>query len=188
MADANPACAPEAATASMSVPTVSAVPFMLKRSFSAWDSDSYTATTETAHGLLRLEPERLVVQWRVAVRTESVGRTWATTDEIEPVREIAIPLAHVAGAVVPRSRWGFLRGPRLVVTAADLVAFDGIAGGQGLRLKHPAKLVLRIRRADRLLAEEFAAELVLARARLPQRDRGLPSARPPNRRLIASTA
>jgi hypothetical protein len=37
-----------------------------------------------------------------------------------------------------------------------------VAGEGGLRLKHPAELVLRVRRSDRLLAEEFAAELTLA--------------------------
>ncbi len=149
--------------------TVCAVPFTLKRSSDLWDAGSYTTKRETAHGLLRLELERLVIQWRLAVRTESLERaSWTAKDEIGPVRETAVPLADVAGAAVPRSRWGFLKGPRLVVTAADLVAFDEIAGGHGLKLKHPAKLVLRIRRADRLLAEEFAAELVLAVARLPR--------------------
>ena len=148
---------------------VSAVPFTLKRSSDLWDSKGgYTATTETAHGLVRLEADRLVIQWRLAVRTESMGgSSWSTKDEIEPVREIEVPLHKVAGATVPRSRWGLLRAPRLVIAAADLVAFDEIAGGQGLKLKHPAKLVLRLKRADRLVAEEFAADMALAVARLP---------------------
>lgn len=146
---------------------VCAVPFMLKRSSDLWEGNSYTAKTETAHGLLRLESERLVIQWRLATRIQSLGASasWTTRDEIDPVRETSVPLEGVAGAAVRRSRWGFLRGPRLVVTAADLVAFDEVAGGAGLKLKHPAKLVLRIKPADRLLAEEFAAELSLALAR-----------------------
>lgn len=155
------------------VRVVCAVPFTLRRSSDLWDAGSYTTKTETAHGLLRLEPKRLVIQWRLAVRTEQLGQaSWTRKDVIEPVRETAVPLADVSGAGVSRGRWSFLRGPRLVVTAADLVTFDEIAGGHGLKLKHPAKLVLRIKRADRLLAEEFAAELALALARLPRNGAG----------------
>ena len=148
---------------------LASVPFVLKRSSTLLGSDSYTTTRETAHGLLRLQPERLVVQWRTAVRTESIGsKSWTSKDEIEPAQEVAIPLGDVSSATVPRSRWGPIRAPRLVLTVADLVAFDQVAGRKGLRSKHPAKLVLRIKRADRLLAEEFAAELMLARARLAE--------------------
>ena len=147
---------------------VCAVPFTLKRSSDLWDGGSYTTKTETAHGLLRLEPQRLVIQWRLAVRTQEFNSaSWTSKDEFEPAREVAVPLRDVAGAHVRRNWWTALAGPRLVVTAADLVAFDDIAGGQGLKLKHPAKLVFRVKRADRILAEEFAAELALALAQLP---------------------
>lgn len=147
--------------------SLAAVPFTLKRSTDLWTSSGdYESTTETAHGLVRLESERLVLQWRVAVRTESIdGAGYETREEIEPVQEMVIPLASVAGAVVPRRRWWQLTGPRLVLTATDLLAFEKIAGQQGLKLMHPAKLVLRIKRADRLIAEEFAAELALTLAR-----------------------
>lgn len=146
----------------------SAVPFTLKRSSDLWDADGgYQWTTETAHGLVRLEADQLVIQWRLAVQTEKVGDTWETNETIEPVREIVIPLAKVAGVTVPPRRWWHIAGPRLVIAASDLLAFEKIAGEQGLKLKHPAKLVLRVKRADRLIAEEFAAELSLAVARLP---------------------
>ena len=147
---------------------LAAVPFTLKRSTDLWTAGGdYESTTETAHGLVRLESERLVLQWRVAVQTQVLhGAGHETREEIEPVQEMVIPLASVAGAVVPRRRWWQLSGPRLVLTAADLLAFEKIAGQQGLKLKHPAKLVLRIKRADRLIAEEFAAELALTLARL----------------------
>lgn len=152
----------------MGGPAVCAVPFTLKRSSDLWEASSYTTKTETVHGLLRLEAERLVIQWRLAVRTQEFNSaSWTSKDEIEPAREVAVPLRDVAGAHVRRKRWTALAGPRLVVTAADLVAFDDIAGRQGLKLAHPAKLVFRIKRADRLLAEEFAAELALALAQLP---------------------
>lgn len=149
---------------------MNAVPFTLKRSSDLYTSGGgYESTTETAHGLVRLEADRLVIQWRVAVVTESMeGSGYETREEIEPVKEIVIPLAKVAGAFVPERRWWRLAGPRLVVTASDLLAFERIAGQEGLKLKHPSKLVLRIKRADRLIAEEFAAELALTLARLPE--------------------
>ena len=139
------------------------VPFTLKRiTTDLWTSP----TTKTTHGLLRLESERLVLQWRVVVQTQLLdGASYETREEIEPVQEMVIPLASVAGAVVPRRRWWQLAGPRLVLTATDLLAFEKIAGQQGLKLKHPARLVLRISRTDRLIAEEFAAELALTLAR-----------------------
>jgi hypothetical protein len=147
---------------------VSAVPFTLKRSSDLWDADGgYESTTETAHGLVRLEADQLVIQWRLAVQTEKMGDTWETNETIEPVREIVIPLGKVAGVTVPPRRWWHIVPPRLVIAASDLLAFERIAGEQGLKLKHPAKLVLRVKRADRLIAEEFAAELSLAVARLP---------------------
>ncbi len=149
---------------------LSAVPFTFKRSSDLYTSGGgYESTTEIAHGLLRLEADRLVVQWRLEVRTEAMkGDGYETREKIEPVKEIVIPLAQVAGAFVPRRRWWKVAGPRLVITAADLLAFEKIAGQQGLKLKHPSKLVLRIKRADRLIAEEFAAELALTLARLPE--------------------
>ncbi len=151
---------------------MSAVPFTLKRSSDMHSrGGAYESTTETAHGLVRLHGDRLVIQWRLEVRTEAVkGVGYETREEIEPVREIVIPLAKVSGAMVTERRWWRLAGPRLVITAADLLAFEKIAGQQGLKLKHPSKLVLRVKRADRLIASEFAAELALARARLPEGD------------------
>ena len=151
------------------MPNFGAVPFTLKRSSDLWDAEGgYQSRTETAHGLVRLEADRLVFQWRLAVQTEVYGETYETREEIEPVKEIVIPLDNVAGAVVPERPWWSLAGPKLVITASDLLAFEKIAGQQGLKLKHPAKLVLRINRGDRLIAQEFAAELALAVARLPE--------------------
>ena len=148
----------------------SAVPFTLKRSSDLHTArGGYESTTETAEGLVRLEPGRLVIQWRLAVRTEAVkGAAYETREQIEPVREIVIPLNRVAGAFVTEGWWTRLAGPKLVITAADLLAFEEIAGPHGLRLRHPSKLVLRLKRADRLIAEEFTAELALAVARLPE--------------------
>ena len=139
-----------------------ALPFTLRRSQDVIAGREITSTTETVHGLLRLDGERLVVQWRVARATDRIGREIRTDREVEPVREAAIPLAGLAGAGV-RWRWRqWPPGPCLVLTAADLRAFEEVAGEAGLRLDHPAELALPLRRADRAAAAEFAGELALA--------------------------
>jgi hypothetical protein len=53
---------------------------------------------------------------------------------------------------------------QLVLQAADLQAFRALADEAGLPLDHPAELVLDLRRTDRGLARQFAAELELALA------------------------
>ena len=144
------------------MPHEAALPFILKRGDDVFSSTGMTSTRETVHGLLILETDRLVIQWRVGRKTEHIGGEMRTDQEVEPVQEIVVPLRGVAGAVVRRSGWNWLIGPRLVLTAADLRAFEGVTGGGGLSLDHPAELVLRLRRSDRLAAAEFSAELALA--------------------------
>lgn len=154
---------------------MSAVPFTFKRSqdLGSWKYESATGVyeanrQETAHGLARLEEDRLVIQWRLAVKRQLwSASSWETREDIEPVREIAIPLANVSGAFVQERRWWEWTGARLVITASDLLAFEKIAGQEGLRLQHPSRLVLRIKSVDRLIAREFAAELALKVAQLP---------------------
>ena len=147
------------------MPRVAAVPFHLRKSSDTFSATTVTSTTEVVHGLLRLEGDRLVVQWRRARHTERMGAaSYRTDEELEAVREHVIPLSGVAGAAVRRRWWEPWAGPALVLRAADLRAFEEVAGEGGLRLAHPAELVLRVRRADVLLAEEFAAELALALA------------------------
>lgn len=148
------------------------MPFTLVRSDDAMSQEGFTSTSETIHGLLRLEAGELLIQWRVARETNHMGEEIRSDTELEPVREAAIPLGGVAGAVVRRRWWEWLRAPRLVLTAADLRAFEGVTGNRGLRMSHPAELVLPLRRSDRLAAEEFSAELALAVAELAVRDAG----------------
>jgi hypothetical protein len=125
-----------------------------------------TTTTERVHGVLHLDGERLVIQWRLTRKTQILGSEIRTDEEMEPVREVVIPLQAVAGAGLRRPWWSFGMGLRLVITAADLRAFDVFAGEGGLKLSHPAELVLRLRRKDALAAEEFTAELALAKAEM----------------------
>ena len=158
----------------------SALPFTLKRSRDVLGAASMTTTTETVHGLLLLDGERLVIQWRLGRKTQHLGEEIRTDEEFEAVRQVVIPLEAVVGATVRRRWWQLLSGPRLVLRAADLQAFEEVTGEGGLRLAHPAELVLRLRRSDRLVAEEFSAEVVLAVAELVagrDLDRSLPPAR-----------
>jgi hypothetical protein len=141
-----------------------ALPFTLRRSHDVIGLSEMTTTTETVHGLLRLDGDRLVIQWRLARKTDRIGGEIRSDQELERVREVAIPLEGIAGATVQRRRWVWLERPRLVLTAADLRAFEAVAGEGGLKLEHPAELVVRLRRGDRLAGEEFGAEVSLALA------------------------
>ena len=122
-------------------------------------------TTETVHGLLRLVDDCLWVQWRLARKTDHIGGEIRSDEEVEAVRQVAIPLEGIANAVVRHRWWEWPGGSRLELTASDLQAFEAIAGEAGLRMTHPAQLVLKVKRRDRLAAEEFAADLVLALAK-----------------------
>jgi len=144
------------------MPYTAVLPFFLRRSNDVVGITEITSTSERVHGLLRLEGDRLVVQWRVARETERVGMEIRTDHEVEPVREVVVPLAALGGAEVRATGLRRLLGPQVVLTAADLRAFEEIAGATGLRLAHPAALKLRILRSDHLLAQEFAGELNLA--------------------------
>ena len=143
------------------MPHIAAIPFLLERSHEVIGSE-ITSTSETIHGLLRLDGARLVVQWRLERTTDRIGREIRSDREVEPVREVVLPLESVAGAVLRTSIWPWVRRARLVLTAADLRAFEAIAGAAGLEVDHPAELVLFVRRADLAIAAEFVGELELA--------------------------
>jgi hypothetical protein len=143
------------------MPHAAALPFRLRRSEDVVSFAEITSTTEVVHGLLRLEGDRLVVQWRVSRSTDVVGLEIRTDRELGPVREIALPLSALAGAAV-RWRWKWPPGRYLVLTAAELRSFEEVTGEAGLRLDHPAEIAIRLRRADRVPASEFVAELSLA--------------------------
>jgi hypothetical protein len=162
------------------MPHTAALPFVLTRSHDVIGGRVITSTKETVHGLVLLDGDRLVFQWRINRETDTVGPQIRTDREVDPVREVIIPLASIAGATV-RARWFFgSRRARLVLTAADLQAFEAVAGATGLQLEHPAELVLPLRRANRMAAEEFAGELELAIA-----DRALQVAE--SRRAVSAT-
>jgi hypothetical protein len=143
------------------MPHLAAIPFLLERSHDVIGRE-ITSTSETIHGLLRLDGARLVVQWRLERTTERIGSEIRSDREVEPVREVVLPLESVAGAQLRTSIWPWIRRARLVLTAADLRAFEPIAGAAGLEVDHPAELTLFVRRADLAIAGEFVGELELA--------------------------
>lgn len=146
------------------MPRPAALPFLVKRSHDVIGRGAITSTQEQVHGLLRLEPDRLVIQWRVARTIDQYGPVIRSDHELEPLREVAVPLHGLAGARVRIAWWRWGRGARLVLTAADLDAFAPVAGEAGFRSTHPAELILRIRASNRQAAREFVGDLNLALA------------------------
>ena len=141
-----------------------ALPFTLHRSEGVVGEKEITSTTEIVHGLLRLDGERLLIQWRTSRATDRVGAEIRSDRELEGVREIVLPLSALASAKVRWSWRPWPPGRYLVLTAADLRAFENVAGEGGLKLEHPAELAIRLRGDARMAAREFAGELELALA------------------------
>lgn len=148
-----------------------ALPFVLRREHGVisgrhgFGGQEITSTRDHIHGLLYLNGEELVIQWRTSREVSRVGREIRTDRELTTLREVALPLAALAGAGVRRvwSRWWFAEA--LVLTAADLRAFDALTGEgdlPGLLLEHPAEVVLEVRRADGHAVREFVSQLRLA--------------------------
>jgi len=144
---------------------MAALPFTLRRSADVIGVGSITTTRETVHGLLLLASGQVTLQWRLARTVERIGAEIRSDTELEDVREFVVPLRGLAAAAV-RRRWWPLGRNRLVLTASDLSAFEGLVGRDGFQLSHPAELVLTIRSQDRPAAREFCAELELALAEL----------------------
>ena len=158
--------APETITG-MSILHAAALPFALRREDGVIDEQGITSTREELHGLLRLVGDQLTVQWRTTREISRVGPEIRTDREMEPIREVAIPLSGLASAQLRRVWRRWRRVDVLVLTAADLRAFDGLTeedGVPGLVREHPAEVVLELRRADADLAREFVSELRLALA------------------------
>lgn len=144
------------------MPHIPALPFTVHRSNGVINGKEITSTVETIHGLLRVDSDSLVLQWRVQRRTDRVGVEIRSDRELDPVRGASIPIASVSGAMVRWPRWGRNRSGRLVLTAADLRAFESLAGPGGFELAHPAQLVLEVRREDKDAARELATQIELA--------------------------
>ncbi len=147
------------------MPHSAALPFVVRRSRDVLGEHEITSTQETVHGLLVLEADRVVIQWRVARKISRVGPEIRTDEESDPVREVVVPIGRLASARLRSTWWQFFgRERRLVLSAADLRTFEAVGGPGGLPLEHPGELVVGIRIGDRTAAREFASELDLALA------------------------
>ena len=141
-----------------------ALPFTIRRDHGAVSGRGITSTRERLHGLLSLEGERLVLQWRVEREVTRLGLGIETDLESEPIREVSIPLSDLSGVRTRRSWRGWRFEKVLVLTAGDLRAFDELranAPPPGLSSAHPAELVLNVRRPNHSEAERFVSALRL---------------------------
>ena len=140
--------------------TSPAVPFSVPLSEQILSSDAgltYVTAKRRVHGVARVDDDRLVLQLaesRAVVQLTEMGVTQRM--ESDPVAERAIPLALVGDARL-RRHWLWWQ---LVLTAADLRAFEGLPGAEGVELR------LRVDRRHRALAEELVGTLQLALAEL----------------------
>jgi hypothetical protein len=147
------------------MPHSAVLPFVLRRSNDVIAQAGIKSTQETVHGLLVLQGECVVIQWRVDRQIDRIGPEIRSDHEADPVREVVVPISGLASARM-RSTWWQLFGKNrhLVLSASDLRTFEPLAGPGGLTLSHPGELILGIRIADRRAAREFASELDLALA------------------------
>jgi hypothetical protein len=149
----------------MKPPPSAALPFLIRRDHEVVSGEDVTSTEETHYGLLRLYNDELLVQWRTSREINRYGEEVRTDHEFEPIREVTIPVGGIAGAVVRRKWHRGWRRRVFVLTAADLRTFDDLTGKEGvpgLVMKHPAELVLELRKSDVDRAREFASKLALA--------------------------
>lgn len=151
------------ADAEAALPARAALPFVLTRTDQVFGAE-YRVTEETMQGLLVLQGDQLQVQWRREQQTNRYGTEVRSDRAIDPVRATAVPLGALSAARL-EERW-YRRRAWLVIVAADLAAFDGVAGADGLQLDHPGELRVPIVRAARERARSFVNELEYALAEL----------------------
>ena len=101
------------------MPRSAALPFVLRRSNDVIAEAGITSTQETVHGLLVLQGDQVLIQWRVDRQIDRIGPEIRTDHEADPVREVVIPITGLASARL-RSKWWqlFGRNRNLVLSAA----------------------------------------------------------------------
>ena len=132
-----------------------AVPFTHWRMENSGGASGWSQTTTRVSGLVRLEDDGVVLQYRVSESVTRPGSMGPETSESE-VREHRVPLAALRSARVAGGWWW----PRLVLAAADLRAFDGFP----VPRKSGEALSLRIALAHRADAADLASSVELALA------------------------
>ncbi len=157
---------------------IATLPFQLTNDHQVIGNGTVITTKDRRHGVLRLERETMVVQWRVEREVQRIGPEIRTDVERAGMREVPVPVRMLGDARVRTRGLWWWRKWELVLTARDLVAFDLLANDDGFAFDHPAELVLPVRRSDLDLAYEFASEVELAIAELALADAERASALP----------
>jgi len=144
------------------MPRLAALPFQLSTEHQVISGGSVTTTEERRNGVLRLDNDSVVVQWRVEREIQRIGPEIRTDTELAGIREVTVPITALGHArVQTRGRWWW-RKWQIVLTARDLQAFDALAREDGFAFVHPSELVLPLRKQTLDAAQEFASEVELA--------------------------
>ena len=127
------------------------LPFRLR--LPGWDKLDWEGARSVAarvEGRLHLVGGMLVIEWAVTEKTQRVALDGITSRvEVLPLEMIELPVAELVDLRLVGGWWA----PRLDLRARRLDAFDGIPTAR------PGVITLRIRRQDRQLAAEMAAEI-----------------------------
>jgi hypothetical protein len=138
------------------------LPFQLSTEHQVISGGSVTTTEERRNGVLRLENDAVVVQWRVEREIQRIGPEIRTDTELAGIREVTVPIRALGHARVQTRRRWWWRKWEIVLTARDLQAFDALAREDGFGFVHPSELILPLRKDAVEAARDFASEVELA--------------------------
>lgn len=124
------------------------IPFKIRRA--TRDSNTYLQTATHVHGLVGMEDDEVVLQYRITTVRQRIGAMPERTES--EVGEARIPLDAIRRAEVRR---GWFR-TRVVLLPANLHSFGGIPGFTG------DELVLTIPRAERAGAADLVSSIEMA--------------------------
>lgn len=145
-----------------------ALPFVQQRLHQDYSGPDYTTTSETVHGIIRLDGDVLRLQWRISReinKFNKYGAGHSSDSQQEAIREIEIPLEKLSGARIKRIWYRVPPKEVLLITTSDLQTFSKFTIEDkvpGLASDHPAELVLEIRRSDRKRWHVFCSALRFA--------------------------
>lgn len=144
---------PSPSRTSLSAPrhpsTTSVIPIPFSIRSTATDPATFMQTVTRLDGLVGMEEDDVVLQYRV--NTWQWMKTGAREHTVSEVREVRLPLRSIRRAELRR---GWFR-TRLVLFPADLRGFADVPGFSG------AELALRIPRAERTGAEQLVNSIEL---------------------------
>lgn len=145
-----------------SVPRIAALPFQLSAEHQVISGGSITTTEERRNGVLRLENDAVMVQWRVEREIQRIGPEIRTDTELAGIREVTVPIYALGDARIQSRGRLWWRKWEIVLTARDLQAYDALAREDGFAFVHPSELILPLRKDAVDAARDFASEVELA--------------------------